>query len=263
MQSPKLSSPSKPLLTQWRSFLWRWHRRLGLMSAVVFIIVCVSGILLNHTSELALGNKPVRQAWLLSHYGVPLPKFVSYAIDEHWVSGDDNQYIYLDGVQVAYCRGDLVGVAKAQGLLVAACAQELLLFTETGELVERLGASYGLPVPVESIGACAQEVCLQVDGVIIAADFQQLVWTQVSSTELSPQSQWSQSQSLPDTYREKLLREQLGTPLAWERVMQDLHSGRIAGNVGVWVVDLAAILLLFLALSGFLLWYQQWRRTKR
>ena len=45
---------------------------------------------------------------------------------------------------------------------------------------------------------------------------------------------------------------QHGLPL--ERVLLDLHSGRIFGEAGVWLVDAAALLFLLLAGSGLWLW---------
>ena len=47
-----------------------------------------------------------------------------------------------------------------------------------------------------------------------------------------------------------------GSPLSYERVLLDLHSGRIFGRVGVLVVDAAAVALLLLALSGFYMWFK-------
>jgi len=45
-------------------------------------------------------------------------------------------------------------------------------------------------------------------------------------------------------------------------VVLDLHSGRIAGRWGVWVVDAAAALMLVLAVSGFVLWVNLRRKER-
>ncbi len=257
-RSQAQSSPAKTSrLQRWRPFFWRWHKRAGLSAAIIVVLVSVTGILLNHTSELALGKSPVRQAWLLSHYGVALPQLVSYRVDDRWLSGDDHQYLYLDGKQIAYCSGSLVGGAKTEDLLVAACSNELILVTPAGEVVERLGATYGLPTPLSAVGQCGEVLCVSSKGQSWSADLQQLEWRQIST-----QGQWSQVVQLPAEIRAAVLDAQLGSELSWERVVQDLHSGRILGKWGVWLVDLAALFLLFLSLSGFLLWYQQYRRRR-
>jgi uncharacterized iron-regulated membrane protein len=51
-----------------------------------------------------------------------------------------------------------------------------------------------------------------------------------------------------------LQRSYRGIGLSAERVMLDLHSGRILGRAGVYLVDAAAIVFLLLAVSGTWLW---------
>jgi len=47
--------------------------------------------------------------------------------------------------------------------------------------------------------------------------------------------------------------------ISWQRVVLDMHSGRWFGPLGPWIVDLAALVLLFLACSGFWIWYSRRR----
>ena len=39
-----------------------------------------------------------------------------------------------------------------------------------------------------------------------------------------------------------------------EQIVLDLHSGRLFGNIGVLVMDLVAILLIILSITGFIAW---------
>ena len=50
-----------------------------------------------------------------------------------------------------------------------------------------------------------------------------------------------------------------GHSLSWERVLLDLHSGRLFGRYGTWVMDIAAGLLLVLVMTGIWLWTQRRR----
>ena len=131
------------------------------------------------------------------------------------------------------------------------------MLTPDGELIERIGAVYGLPAPVSALGLCGAELCLQSSDKTYLADVQQLSWQQ---TEVA--ATWSQSQVLPAALHAELTSQSLGSGLDLERVMLDLHSGRLFGNLGVWLVDLAALGLLLLSLSGFWMWYQQARRRR-
>ena len=43
--------PRRPRLV---GLLWHWHRRLGVIAAFFVLVLSVSGIVLNHSSELGL-----------------------------------------------------------------------------------------------------------------------------------------------------------------------------------------------------------------
>jgi len=48
--------------------------------------------------------------------------------------------------------------------------------------------------------------------------------------------------------------------LTWERVLLDLHSGRLAGPAGVGLVGALGAVRCVLGLSGFAMWWLHWRR---
>jgi hypothetical protein len=243
-----------------------------LTAAIVVLLVTISGLLLNHTSSLALAKKPVHWQWLLSFYGVTELELTSFSAGEAWVSASDKggseQTLYFNGEVVGICEGRLVGAVVHQADILAACSAEIILLSPKGDILDRIGSTYDLPLPVGAIGQCGgvsevdsqemtgSKVCFEAAGKLYTTDLQQLQWQQLPKTGLK---NWSQQASLP-TGLEQHLQRQLVTELNWERVALDLHSGRIGGNIGVWIVDIAAIGLLFLALSGFWLWYQRMRQ---
>ena len=42
--------------------------------------------------------------------------------------------------------------------------------------------------------------------------------------------------------------------LNWQRLLQDLHAGRLFGLAGQLLMDLAALLLVVLAFTGVIIW---------
>lgn len=238
-----------------RPWLWRWHRRAGLMAAIILFLVTVTGIFLNHTSELALARKFVGQTWLLSFYGIPEPELVTYRLRDSDITGDDKGELYWGVEPLGACRGTLVGAVNIDSGFIAACEQELLFFDERGRLAEKVSATYGLPTPVAQLGECDGQLCMRTPGRLFEINFEQMSFKPVVGVE----ARWSETTQLTETSRGTIYAISRGKGLSWERVMLDLHSGRLFGPAGVWVVDIAAILLLFLALSGFLLWFQHMR----
>ncbi len=72
----------------------------------------------------------------------------------------------------------LVGAVAAGELLYAGCAEELLLITGGGELVESVNASTGLPVPLTGIGLVDGQVVLQAGGTWWLADLDLMDFSQ-------------------------------------------------------------------------------------
>ena len=235
-----------------RPWLWRWHRRTGLAAAIILVLVTVTGVFLNHTSELSLQKKFVGQTWLLSLYGIPEPELVSFELADTSITGDEKGQLYKGATPLESCRGSLVGVSVYAAGFIVACQQELLFFDEQGRLAEKISAIYGLPTPVEQLGKCAQTICIRTPKRLFELDLEQLSFLPVLG--ISPV--WSERTQLEGPAREAIDAMSRERGLSWERVMLDVHSGRLFGAVGVWVVDAAAIVLLFLALSGFVLWFQ-------
>ena len=68
------------------------------------------------------------------------------------------------------------------------------------------------------------------------------------------EADWSEQVPLPGELRDILLKKYRGQGLTLERVLLDLHSGRLFGTFGVYIVDAAALLFLILAFTGVWMW---------
>ena len=57
---------------------------------------------------------------------------------------------------------------------------------------------------------------------------------------------------------------ELGYPLnsiTWDRLLLDIHTGRIFGKFGVFLVDVFSLLLLFVGISGIFLWWKRFSKS--
>ncbi len=241
-----------------RPWLWRWHRRAGLTAALVIALVTLTGLLLNHTSELGLGDRHVKQNALLAFYGIKTPELSSFRSGDYWLSGDAQHRLYLNSDAIAECRGALVGAAAHKDYFWLACQQQIMIFSQQGDLLDKITAAYGLPVPVKRFGICDGTLCIGTDERLFAVNSEQITFSPL----ITDNPRWSEQSVLPESIRTDLVEKYRGQGLSWERVFLDIHSGRIFGDIGVWIVDVAAVLLFFLALSGFVLWYQHQVRRK-
>ena len=256
-------SRNRRRLIQWRPFLWRWHRRLGLAAAAVVILVSVTGIFLNHTSDLSLSSHPVSSPWLLRHYGIEFPEITIVGDEDHWVAGDQFGGVHISEQNSFNCEGAFVSallnidlpIAPGADKTVVACEGELVLLVD-GQVVERILSWQGLPVPVSQLGSCDQSICIMAEARYWALDFAELTWEEIRPSSIEFAS------VLADKKIESLLNRSFQSGIDWERLLLDLHSGRLFGKVGVIVVDIAAVFMLLLSISGFLLWYQARHRRR-
>lgn len=239
------------------SVLWRWHRRVGVLAAFFALVLAVTGIVLNHAAELGLERRFVDWPWLAQAYGDDSADLPAIQVGVHWLSRAANGRVYLDAQEVAPCNGPLVGALAFGELLLAGCAEELLLITPGGELVESISASTGLPVPVQAIGLVEDEVVLQSAGNWWRADLELMEFSQRA------RSAGAVIQQLVPDRLPQTLRAAIPVPeqwLSWERLLLDVHSGRVFGRLGVLWVDAMGVLLAALALSGITMWWLHRRR---
>ena len=239
---------------KWRAILWRWHRRLGITLLIFIIWLSASGILLNHTDDIGLAEQPVHQQLLLSLYGIERPVIHSYQIAGQWIS-HSGEHLYHNSTQITQCTGTFSGIAlasanlSAPGIIAAACGDEIALFTAQGELVERINASYPLPRPLQTLGQCEaapQEICFSADSRTYTLNVNNVAWAE-STQNISP----STTAQLPSNLQTAI--EQNALSLNWERVILDLHAGRLFG-LGPWLMDIVGALFIVLGLSGLGIW---------
>lgn len=83
-------------------------------------------------------------------------------------------------------------------------------------------------------------------------------WLPVAPKEVD----WSQTSLLSEEQRGKLLPYARPTVIV-EQLLIDLHSGRLFGRFGSWVITGVGCLALWLALSGVWMWYRINQNRKR
>lgn len=231
--------------------LYIWHRYIGLAAAVFVIMLSITGLALNHTEALDLDSTHVESELLLDWYGVHAPQHVtSYRAGTHTITAAGNQ-VYWNSMRLPGLQGPLVGAIAYYDLIIVAVPGKLLLFTSGGELIEQLDGAAGVPAGMQALGITPD------NGLAIHAahgyyrtnaDF--LEWQETDTLDAS----WASPSAPSDELLKALQTAYRGTGLSLERVLLDIHSGRILGRMGVYLVDAAAVLFLLLALSGVWLW---------
>ena len=235
---------------RWATTARTWHRRVGLLVAVLVAVLAITGLLLNHSDRLGLDRTNIVTDWVVDWYGLtPVEDPVHFRAGNNWVSWIDGA-VYANGRRVGEARGTPRGALEFDSLVAMATSEAVIVFTGDGELVERLGAAF-LPGAITRVGTVASKdrIVIRTPEGQYASDSDLLAWNPIEDEVV-----WSQTGTPTEAVLERQLAAYRGQGLPLSRVLLDLHSGRLFGSVGAAVMDAAAILLLVLVATGIVNW---------
>ena len=230
-----------------------WHRRLGLTALVLVFILSITGIMLNHTEELKLDETTIESDFILNWYGInPEGSPINYNTDNIWVS-QWNQQIFFNGKSIYSHKEKLKGMVIIDGLIALALENFVLLLDENGELIEIM--STGTLFTVSKIGVLNKKIALlDIQDNLYISDNDFTVWHKHNK---SP-TYWSTAESLSQNQTTTLQQAFRGKGINFERVILDLHSGRIFNaRWGIYIMDASAIVMMLLGISGLWVWWSR------
>jgi len=239
--------------TSLRFMLKSWHRTIGLIASVFLLALTITGLALMQTDALNLDSRYISSEKLLDWYGVrPAPPPLSFKHGQNWLTQVGNR-LYFDRRSVTSLDGQIVGVVPLDGEILVATTNAMMIVTTDGVIAERIemieNTAAGMPRQI-GIDDAGQVI---VRGDTSAAIFDSVLGHVVAGP-VTPPVRWSLERSLPQDIGGVLASQYRGTGLSLERVLLDLHTGRLFGPIGTMLVNTASILLLVLVISGFVLW---------
>ena len=231
--------------------LYIWHRYMGLSAALFVVILSVTGLALNHTESLGMDSTHVQSEALLNWYGIHAPDELSSYAAGPVLFTDINDRVFRDAEILHEVTAPLVGAIAYNDFIVIASGDHLTLLSQDGQLIESISSAGGVPAGMKAIGITTDgAIAIKAAHGYYLTDESFLEWTEADAVDAT----WSVKTDTPLALTRALQAAYRGNGLPLERVILDLHSGRILGNAGVLLVDAAAILFLVLAASGIWLW---------
>ena len=239
------------------SMLLRWHAWIGVTCALVVVVVAATGILVNHARSLDLQRIYVDAPIVLGQYNlVPDEASISFSISRGWITWLEGN-LYLNDARIAEQAGQGVGAVSNGTVIVAAAHDQVLLLALDGTLIERIpGQTFSGSIATIGLAETG-EVIIGTDNARFAADREFIEWTPTPLDAV-----WSTPGDLPTGIEQRILTTLRGEGIAADRLLLDIHTGRFFGTWGPYVVDLAALALVFMAVSGSFSWLKALRRRK-
>ncbi len=242
---------SRPTSSQRR--LSRVHRWFGIGSVVFVLLLSITGIALNHAGDLSLDRHYIQSPWLLEWYGfaVPPPQ-ASFTAADHRVSLIGERLYYDDDELTDGVQG-LVGAVSTPSFIAIATPTDVLLVTPDGTLVERIDTEAFLSGEVTAIGVAGAVLLLRSGDYLYEADENLLTFSLCLELDVTD-VQWPVPSTIPQDQLAILQGLYRGRGLSLERVIVDLHSGKILTRVGPILMDGVGIMLITLSTIGLFLW---------
>ena len=238
-----------------KSTLHRWHRYLGLFAGLFTLWITLSGIALNHSTELELDQQHLSSRWLLTGSSASTPSATSFKFNNHWVVQLNNR-LYLNTQEITNNSRQLIGAASLNQLQVVATQDSLWLFNHSGELIEQIDWNLILPAQPDKLGLTSENtLAAHTTDRWYSSDEAMLSWQPASGQNI----QTIVAAEAPQPIIQQLIEIYSGNSTTYEQVLLNLHSGRLFGTYGTYLVDLIALILATLAISGFTVWLKRWR----
>lgn len=201
-------------LTRYR----RLHRWAGGTLVAFVLFLSVTGLAINHAHDLGLDRRYVTWSWLIDAYGM----------------GRSEPY---------------AGIVELDAVVAVGDGNRVHVLLPGGDLVESIDLGSALPGPIERLGRVGDRVVLLSDGALYRSDADVSVfepWSDGPVTEIG----WSAAIEADAPGLEVLQTAWRGRGVTVERVLLDLHSGRIFSLPGRVFLDIVAIGLILLSISG-------------
>lgn len=247
-----MNTSQTPTNGQHRGRRWfrRGHRWIGLSLVVFILYLSISGIALNHAGDLKLESRYVGSSWLLDAYGLEVPAPTASFADSGHRSTLLGERLFLDGRDTGIRAATITGIATLGPLVLVGGERVAYLFTADGEFVEAIDLGVVTSGPIEQVGRSGDRAVVHSAGSVYRSDADIAMFETRDDVSVD---HWSVETSPNAAEMDALAAAWRGRGITVERLLLDLHSGRIFSRTGPLLMDLVALFLIALSVSGLIM----------
>ncbi len=229
--------------------LRQWHKWVGYGSLILVLILSITGLILNRTEKFNLNQIQINNSYILWLYDLsPKTSLLFFNDDGHWLSWLEGN-LYYNNKLISQNTPAPIGLVKLDHMIIVGSNDRLTLFLTDGTLVESLYRS-DLPSEITMLGKTKKGMPVIISkSKKFTSDNDLISWYEIDKTIDVTLSMPTEGPSL---ITEQIMQNFQGQGVSLYKIILDLHSGRIMGSFGSYIMDLAAISLIFLCITGLM-----------
>jgi len=260
--------------------LLKFHNIIGLFVCLVLIHLSVTGIALNHTDKLNLNQTKISWDWLLNTYGISVPETkIAFSVEDNFFHLTNSQ-IFMNTQSIMRSEDMFVGVIELDSQFIISTTDSMILINKSGDFIRKIKLPEISVPKINKIGSYSNGIIVEINEIKFISDKNLENWEPKNnsdadkwSTEISvplenwvPKNnydtvKWSTEISLSGEMNNQIKKYYVGEGITIEQIILDLHSGVIFKSAGKFFMDMIALLLIFMSISGVWIWFV--KKTKK
>ena len=190
------------------------HRFLGITLVFFVIVLSVTGTLLQHAEDFNIRQKYASSNIARNFYDIKPCTVHSTSIERKWISICNNN-LYFNDVKIANNISALNEIYKKGNLYVIQYDGHKITINDNAEIINMKHM---------------KKLNLKKNNILLKRS------------------------DIPGNLRKNIEDESIGKTITYERIIVDIHTGRLFGSIGVTLIDLVTIGLLILSVTGSFSW---------
>jgi len=232
--------------------LLKFHKIIGLFVCLVLIHLSVTGIALNHTNKLNLNQTKISWDWLLNTYGINVPKTkIAFSV-EGKIFHLTNSQIFMNTQSIMRSNDMLVGVINFDNQFIVSTTNSIILINKSGDFIKKIKLPENSLRKINKIGSYSDGIIIEINEIKFMSDKNLENWVPKKN---SGAVKWSTKISIPADMNNQIKTYYVGEGITIEQIILDLHSGVIFKSAGKFFMDIIALLLIFMSVSGVWIWF--------
>lgn len=225
--------------------LARWHSKIGILVCAWILLLACTGLVLQHGHRLGLDKPMLTGAIWYSLADLPQPRVTgAEGLDLYQV---DNRLLSRHG-NLAMLNGEVQGLVVGEESMLVSDLGQLWLLTSEGELVDS--------TPLEGFVLAGTSAA----GLPLLKGREGRLWQLDWWLEAEPKLADANLAQGPLRFVESSLPGEIEdghSGVSVERLILALHSGRIFGPLGEWLMSAVALMAIGIACTGFVIWVRR------